>query len=305
MLPNNAKYRLGLSATPERWFDEAGTDYIYEYFGQPVCKLTLSDAIRLGALTKYLYYVHTIGLDEDESDAYFEITNRIGQLIASGHQKITDDSTVASQALKILLLKRARLIASARQKLAELRNVVAPMRTSTHNLFYCGDGMVERTDGTTQRQLEAVVGLLGLDLRMRVDSYTAETSIEKRADLTRRFAEGELDGLVAIRCLDEGVDIPATKRAFILASSTNPRQFIQRRGRVLRKAPGKDHAEIHDFVVVPETESGTDPAVFDVERSLFRKELLRIVEFAHIAENGHDVMAQLLPLRKRFNALDI
>jgi hypothetical protein len=111
--------------------------------------------------------------------------------------------------------------------------------------------------------------------------------------------------LVAIRCLDEGVDIPATKRAFILASSTNPRQFIQRRGRVLRNAPGKHQAEIHDFVVVPEAQTNADPHIFDVERSLFRRELLRIVEFASVAENGHEVMAQLLPLRKTFNALDI
>jgi DNA phosphorothioation system restriction enzyme len=304
VLPENAQYRLGLSATPERWFDEIGTQALYDYFGEPVFELTLKEAIKLKALTPYRYFVHTIQMDEDEAELYFDITKRIGLLTASGSQKLTDDSLGASQALKLLLLKRARLIASARQKLAVLRDVVEPLKTTTHNLFYCGDGVVESTDGDTQRQLDAVTRLLGRDMGMAIDSYTSETSLEKRTDLRRRFSEGELNGLSAIRCLDEGVDIPETRRAFILASSTNPRQFIQRRGRVLRNSPGKTEAEIHDFIVVPQSQSN-EPSVFNVERSLFRRELARIVEFAQLAINGHDVMLTLLPLRKKYNVLDL
>jgi DNA phosphorothioation system restriction enzyme len=304
LLPENAAYRLGLSATPERWFDEVGTQALYEYFGSPIFKLSLADAINQGALTKYRYFVHTVGLEDEEAELYFDITRRIGVLTASGDQQVTDDSLGASQALKILLLKRARLIASARQKIPALKRVLEPLKATTHNLFYCGDGTVETTDGETQRQLEAVTRLLGIDLGMAVDSYTSETTVEKRAELRRRFGGGELNGLVAIRCLDEGVDIPATRRAFILASSTNPRQFIQRRGRVLRKFPGKDEAEVHDFIVVPQSQSW-EPAIFNVERNLFRRELARIVEFAHLAENGHEVMVQLLPLRKKYNVLDL
>ena len=304
LLPDNAAYRLGLSATPERWFDEIGTQALYDYFGDPIVKLPLAEAMKLGALVNYRYFVHTVELDDEESEVYFEITRRIGMLTASGGQDLTDDSIGASQALKLLLLKRARLVASARQKLTVLKRVVEPLKKTTHNLFYCGDGTVEFTDGETQRQLDAVTMLLGLKMRMAVDSYTSETDIEKRSDLRKRFAAGELNGLVAIRCLDEGVDIPATRRAFILASSTNPRQFIQRRGRVLRKSPGKEEAEIHDFVVIPQGES-SEPAIFNVERSLFKKELVRIVEFANLAKNGHDVMRDLLPLRKKYNLLDL
>jgi DNA phosphorothioation system restriction enzyme len=304
LLPDQAEFRLGLSATPERWFDDIGTQALYDYFGDPIVKLSLADAIKQGALTRYRYFVHTVELEEDEAEAYFEITKKIAVLTASGGQTLTDDSTGASQALKLLLLKRARLVASARQKLVVLKRVLLPIKASTHNLFYCGDGTVETTDGETQRQLEAVTRLLGIELGMAVDSYTSETSIEDRADLRTRFGAGELNGLVAIRCLDEGVDIPATRRAFILASSTNPRQFIQRRGRVLRKYPGKDEAEVHDFVVIPQSQTW-DPAVFNVERNLFRRELIRIVEFAHLAENGDEVMISLLPLRKRFNVLDL
>jgi superfamily II DNA or RNA helicase len=293
-----------LSATPERWFDEIGTRALYDYFGQPISKLSLADAIHQGALTKYRYFVHTVELEDEEAELYFDITRRIGVLAASGSQQITDDSVGASQALKILLLKRARLIASARQKIPALKRVVGPLKATMHNLFYCGDGTVETTDGETQRQLEAVTKLLGIDLGMAVDSYTSETTLEKRAELRTRFGAGELNGLVAIRCLDEGVDIPATRRAFILASSSNPRQFIQRRGRVLRKSPGKDEAEVHDFIVIPQSQSW-EPAIFNVERNLFRRELARIVEFARLAENGHEVMMQLLPLRKKYNVLDL
>jgi superfamily II DNA or RNA helicase len=304
VLPEHAQYRLGLSATPERWFDEIGTQALYGYFGPPVFTLTLSEAIAQCALTPYRYFVHLVHLEDDEAEKYFEITKRIGMLTASGAQQLTDDSLAATQALKILLLKRARLIASARQKLSILQQVVEPLKQSTHNLFYCGDGVVESTDGETQRQLDAVTLLLGSTMGMAIDSYTSETSVEKRTELRRRFAVGELNGLTAIRCLDEGIDIPETRRAFILASSTNPRQFIQRRGRVLRRSPGKLEAEIHDFIVIPQGQS-SDPIVFNVERVLFRRELARIVEFAKLALNGHDVMRVLLPLRKQYNSLDL
>lgn len=304
VLPENAQYRLGLSATPERWFDDIGTQALYSYFGKPVFELPLGEAIKQGALTPYRYFIHLVQLEDDEAELYFDITKRIGMLTASGSEQLTDDSVGASQALKILLLKRARLIASARQKLSVLQQVVHPLVQTTHNLFYCGDGVVESTDGDIQRQLDAVTLLLGRDMGMAIDSYTAETSLETRVDLRRRFAAGELNGLTAIRCLDEGVDIPETRRAFILASSTNPRQFIQRRGRILRKSPGKTEAEIHDFIVIPQSQS-SEPAVFNVERSLFRRELARIVEFAKLAINGHEVMLALLPLRKKYNVLDL
>ena len=85
---------------------------------------------------------------------------------------------------------------------------VEPLAGTSHNLFYCGDGQVEyEPAGSTVRQLDAVVHLLGRDLGMSVNSYTAETYLDERDDLRRRFASGDLQGLVAIRCLDEGVDI--------------------------------------------------------------------------------------------------
>src|SRR5690606_28753336 len=123
----------------------------------------------------------------------------------------------------------------------------------------------------------AVTRLLGLELGMNVSTYTAETSKEEREEMLQDFEEGHKQALVAIRSLDEGVDIPQVRRAFILASSTNPRQFIQRRGRVLRRAEGKDYAEIFDFVVVPPLDAFDQRSTdFRALRNLVGREMERV-----------------------------
>ena len=144
--------------------------------------------------------------------------------------------------------------------------------------------------------------MLGAELGYRVNTYTAETSLAERENLRRQFETSELQGLVAIRCLDEGVDIPAIQTAVILASSGNPRQFIQRRGRILRPHPGKQRATLFDMIVVPPE---LDRETWEVERNLLRKELRRFVEFADLADNPGDARAKLLALQKRYGLLDL
>jgi superfamily II DNA or RNA helicase len=143
--------------------------------------------------------------------------------------------------------------------------------------------------------------LLGNDLGIRVATYTAETPLEDRKDLLARLDNGTLQGLVAIRCLDEGVDVPSIRTAFILASSSNPRQFIQRRGRILRPSPGKDHAVIYDMVVVPDLEGQQT----DAERNLMRRELSRYAEFADLAMNNGEARSLVLPFQQRYGLLDL
>ena len=238
LLPEQVRYRLGLSATPERWYDEEGTAALTGYFGRVVYELGLERAIELKALTPYDYFPLVVELHGDELEEYLELSAKIGMRMGDGEPG--DDPV-----LDALLIKRARILSVAEGKFAKLHEVVSPLRETSHNLFYCGDGQVEYMPaGETIRQLDAVVHLLGRGLGMAVNSYTAETYLDERDELRQRFADGQLQGLVAIRCLDEGVDIPETIRAFILASSTNPKQFIQRRGRVLRLHPGKTKALI-------------------------------------------------------------
>ncbi|MGF1587660.1 MAG: DNA phosphorothioation system restriction enzyme [Pleurocapsa sp.] len=287
-LPRNIGLRLALSATPERQYDELGTEALLNYFGsiiQP--EFTLADAIKQGALVHYLYYPVLVELTAAESWEYAQITKRIGWALNR------NPSFQHNDPLTSLLTKRSRLIATAANKLTCLKELMASRLHTSHTLFYCGDGNLD--DET--RQIDAVTHLLGKELGYRVNTYTTDTSLEERERLRRQFESGELQGLVAIRCLDEGIDIPAIKTAIILASSNNPRQFIQRRGRILRPHPGKSQATLFDTIVIPPS---LERDTWEVERNLLRKELLRFFTFAELADNADEATRQLLRLQERY-----
>jgi len=297
-LPRNVRLRLALSATPERYFDEQGTEELFDYFGtviQP--EFTLADAIKQGALVHYLYYPILVELTEYETEKYAELTKKIGKAIA------LDGDRNDNEMLTSLLMQRARLIGSASNKLSALRELMQSRLNTSHTLIYCGDGTVEDqvTEATT-RQLDAVAKLLGSELGYRVNTYTAETSLYERENLRLCFENGELQGLVAIRCLDEGVDIPAIQTAIMMASSSNPRQFIQRRGRILRSHPNKKRATLFDMIVLP-PDLGRD--TMDIERNLLKKELQRFIEFANLADNSGEARLKLLDIQKSYGLLDL
>ena len=296
-LPDRVGLRLGLSATPERWFDEEGTNELFDYFG-PILKpeLTLSDGIKYGALCPYRYYPHLVELTGEERDEYLRLSDRIARTFhgAEGSQE--------NEVRTALLMRRARLIATAANKLPALRSIMKDRLAASHVLFYCGDGRVDASASEEEaRQIEAVCALLGKELGFRVDSYTEEDTTVDRAAKRDGFEAGTLQGLVAIRCLDEGVDIPSVRTAVILASSSNPRQFIQRRGRILRMSPGKEYAELFDMIVVPPT----DVCEWESERTMLRKELRRLAEFADLALNSGQARSTVFALQKTFDLLDV
>lgn len=297
-LPRNIGLRLALSATPQRHFDEQGSEAIFDYFG-PVLQpeLTLGDAIRQGALVHYLYYPLLVELTEYEAQVYKKLTKKIGWALLTGGEDIEDID------VKPLLMQRARLIGAAANKLSALRQLMATRKHTNHTLFYCGDGSVEGSSSKiSDRQLSEVTRVLGSEIGYRINTYTADTPLAEREQLRRQFESGELQGLVAIRCLDEGVDIPAIRNAVILASSSNPRQFIQRRGRILRPHPGKERATLFDMIVLP-PDLGRE--TLEVERNLLRKELKRFLEFADLADNSGAARTKLLQLQTRYGLLDI
>ncbi|GGA58971.1 DNA phosphorothioation system restriction enzyme [Okeania sp. KiyG1] len=299
-LPKNIGLRLALSATPERYFDDQGTTAILDYFGEVLQpELTLADAIRQGALARYLYYPILVELTEAESRAYAKLTSKIGWALLLSEKENVE---IEKEDLTALLMQRSRLVASATNKLIALKALMAKRLQTSHTLFYCGDSSVETEDISNLRQMEAVVRILGYELGYRVNTYTAETPIKKREKLRQQFESGELQGLVAIRCLDEGVDIPAIKNAVILASSQNPRQFIQRRGRILRPHPSKERATLFDMIVLP---PDMGRSTLEVERNLLRKELKRFLEFADLADNAGEARVKLLSIQKRYGLLDI
>jgi DNA phosphorothioation system restriction enzyme len=287
-LPRNIGLRLALSATPERQYDESGTEAILGYFGailQP--EFTLADAIKQGALARYLYYPVFVELTAAEALVYAQLTKRIGWTLNK------NPSFQGNSTLTALLNRRSRLIATAANKLTCLKELMASRLNTSHTIFYCGDGYLD--DDT--RQIDAVTHLLGKELGYRVNTYTTDTSLEERERLRRQFESGELQGLIAIRCLDEGVDIPAIATAVILASSSNSRQFIQRRGRILRPHPSKQQATLFDTIVIP---PNLERETWEAEKNLLRKELRRFLTFAELAENAEEATTQLLRLQERY-----
>ncbi|MEB3178044.1 MAG: DNA phosphorothioation system restriction enzyme [Nostocaceae cyanobacterium] len=303
-LPRRVGLRLALSATPERYFDEHGTQSLFDYFGtvlQP--EFTLRDAINQGALVHYLYHPILVELTDTEARTYSKLTQKIGRALLWRQREDGELGEFEdNEDLKPLLMQRARLIGAAENKLHALRELMTSRRDTTHTLFYCSDGSQETGYQSSLRQLKAVAHVLGVELGYKISTYTAETPLQEREILRRQFESGQLQGLVAIRCLDEGVDIPAIQTAVILASSTNPRQFIQRRGRVLRPHPGKERASIFDMIVLPPE---LDRKTLEVERNLLRKELRRFVEFADLADNAGEARMKLFNLQKRYDLLDI
>ncbi len=300
-LPDEIHLRLGLSATPERHHDPIGTQAIIDYFGGIVFEYPLAQAIADGRLCPYRYYPHLVTLTEQETEEYAEISAKLGRMIGG-----KDQNEEIGQAAMRLLIRRARLLASAQNKLAVLDQVIASLPEKPKKaLFYCGDGRTTDTIADEEvRQIQAVSRLLGDKHGLKVRNFTFRETTEEREEILRDAASGFLDGIVAIRCLDEGIDVPDLRMGFLLASSTNPRQFVQRRGRLLRYAPGKKRAIIHDFIIQPPDFGGTlDDDSFNLERSFFQRELKRITEFCQTAENGPEAIHALRGLRTHYNLI--
>lgn len=301
VLRDDAEFRLGLSATPQRHFDEDGTRRIFDHFGGSICRYTLNDAIRDKILTPYEYHPVLIDLNETEAEKYWEITAKLSKF-----WNLRDDKLEMNEVVKMLLLARSRLIASAENKLLVLKETALSLpRAMEQALVYCGDGQVEcPTDETMERQVTAVTRMLGLECGLKVCRFTCEEPVAERDRMIADLKEGRIHAVVAIRCLDEGIDIPAARMAFILASSTNPRQYIQRRGRILRRAEGKSCATIYDFIVRPPDYGGEESDTsFEVERKLFQRELRRIIEFCDGAQNGVTALNSLKDLRMKYRSL--
>jgi superfamily II DNA or RNA helicase len=314
--PQHIQARLGLSATPNRWYDEQGTAAIMNYFSSGIVyEFDLDEAIERGYLCEYYYVPHIVELTEDESEEYIALSKAIGRKMDQVSGDIGDIDFQEEESLKNLLIKRARLVGAAANKLSKLKTLIQQTSQVHHTLVYCGDGQTESEDESIRRQLSAVTKLLGKDIGLKIHQFTYEEDQNTRERLLSDFEDGTLDALVAIRCLDEGVDVPATETAFMLASSSNPRQFIQRRGRILRTHESKEYAVIHDFIVAPpaDVRQAESNSIFNLERNLVRKELERASTFADSAKNHPDATLSNIPtspealadLKNDFNLLDV
>ena len=270
-------YRIGLSATPERYFDEEGTDYLLDYFGGIVYEYTLEEAIP-EFLTPYEYYPVIVELTEEELEEYRALSARLAKL---AHSEDADE-----EIRERIAQKRANVIKSAENKYQKLREVLSDIEQVDHMLVYTNSGQLG--------EVQDIVNSEGLIQH----KFTYRENSEERARILRGFENGEYDALVAMKCLDEGVDVQATKQAILMSNTGNPMQFIQRRGRVLRRFPGKEKSTIYDFVVVPSKHP--DASIVSSERKILEKELGRFEEFAESADNERQARLKLGPMRIRY-----
>jgi len=276
-LPSGA--RLGLSATPIRYGDPEGTAKMFGYFGDVILPpISLLDAIKAGRLVEYEYTPHPVNLTAEEAVEWKKLTLQIIREMGSSKD---GERQPLSEKAKMLLIRRSRIAKKAANKIALAADVLGRHYDEGDRwLVYCEDSS----------HLEAVIDALR-NVGLNPLRYHTDMDGDKDAALASFRTFGGI--MVSIRCLDEGVDIPAVDHALILASSQNPRQFIQRRGRVLRKAPWKHLAEIHDAIVVP-VSLDDEPE----QTALLRSEFVRAVEFAKSALN-RDAGAELREIAAR------
>jgi superfamily II DNA or RNA helicase len=272
-------FRLGLSATPERWADEEGTRRLDEYFGGVVFEFGIGPAIGAGCLCEYVYEPLLVDLDLAELQKYREVIDDLERVREA-------DEPGRAERLQELLRKRSLVLNTASGKLERVRQDIAA-RPPDRSLFYCASRL----------QLGATSDVLR-ESGWLPRAFTAEEGRGERERLLAAFADGTVPAIVAMNALDEGVDVPSTREAHILASSGNPRQFVQRRGRVLRPHPGKSRARIVDYVVVPEGEG-------DFERELTRREMKRVLEFAQTASNADQARDAIWHLLDRFDLIHL
>ncbi|WP_414832745.1 DEAD/DEAH box helicase family protein [Afifella sp. YEN Y35] len=271
--PEFFEYRLGLSATPIRQYDEEGTEALFGFFGPVAFRFTLEEAIGR-CLVEYDYYVHPVYLTESEMSEWFDLTGKMKQNAWRGEGGKPDDY------LAKLLRDRRALLETASGKIATLRGLLDKEDTGSlrHTLVYTSDKGPDQLDN---------VNRLLRDKNILFHQLTAEetASRDQTKRIIRSFQDSEIQVLTAKRVLDEGVNIPQICKAFVLASTTVERQWVQRRGRLLRtcSAIGKTHSVIHDLLALPPgMEEGLDPDA----RALVRAELRRAQEFARLARNA-------------------
>jgi superfamily II DNA or RNA helicase len=293
MIPN-AGMRLGLSATPRRWFDEEGTQAIFSYFG-PVCfEFPLERAIGK-YLAPYEYKPVLIHLTQSEMEAYEELTGKIQKLSSM----LDGGKGEIEEVFKKLLLERALIIGSAEEKLNSLLIILKQMidkakkidENVAHILVYCAPG--------THKNVLRSVANLGL----KCHEFVHTVSLNDRQKILDQFANGEIQVLVAVKCLDEGVDVPSTHMAFFLSSTTNPKEFVQRRGRILRLYKGKDKAILYDFIVTPSPDH--IPFKRDIDAGLLKREMPRFAEFSSASLNEFEARSLLWELLNYYEMLNL
>jgi superfamily II DNA or RNA helicase len=310
LLPNiHLEKRIGLSATPHRKFDDAGNQSIQEFFNDEppyIVSYSMEEALKIGWLCNYTYYPHIVKLTNHEMEKYKKLSLQLLQMGLFDKETNTFKSTPE---IERKLLERKRIIHKAANKLDVFKRILRiefdKRKNLKYTLVYVPEGVesnFDETDYSIETEDEKYLineytrAVSQIDDSVMVKQFTSETN--NREDILKNFEGSYIHVLTSMKCLDEGVDVPRSELAIFCASTGNPRQFIQRRGRVLRLHKDKIHATIHDLVVVPEI---SDESTFEMEKGLLKKELERVVDFANLAMNKTDSYEELKNILDYYN----
>lgn len=293
-LPGFADLRIGLSATPKHYINEDLNQRLTNYYGEIVANYELEDALKDGVLCPYEYHVLPVELTPEEQEDYYELSQEIGKQFQYAELEF---NTLLQQ----LLSKRARLIGNAKNKINVLNEIISKKQPEDFSLFYCGDGSFENeSNEELTNQINEISKLLH-ENKWNTSKFTSYESKYERKTILENFKLQVINAMIAIRCLDEGIDVPACRTAYLLASSRNPRQFIQRRGRILRKHKSKSKSVIYDFFVhIPKTKYISD---YDIR--LIRNEIERVAEFTKLSLNPTQSYESLKEILKEYDMIEL
>ena len=276
-------YMLGLSATPFSGKSSESGKALMDYFGGQVYNLPIEYALDKGFLVPYDYFPIFVSATEQEEDAFAKMTAKMASCFKDG-------VCIDPEKLAVCHRSRLRIISMAQEKLDDIYNIIDQIGMKDHFIVYCGDGRL--FDEDTNKEINHVRHISDVltEKNYHASRFTAQESMKERMALIDAFDRGEISTLVAIRCLDEGVNIPSIHTALILSSNDNYREFVQRRGRILRKHKGKDHAAIYDVVVLPSSSNAGMATI----------ELRRFYEYGKLSRNWSDYEEQFNSLLKRY-----
>lgn len=295
----NVKKKIGLSATPKRVYDEEGTDALDQFFSDKppyTYNFSMERALDEGFLTDYKYFPYIVELNESEFEEYNEISKKILRLYRFEDGEIKSNSIV-----EMLLLKRKNIIHKAENKLFRYKKILKELKknhTIKYIFTYVPEGYFYDDEGNSEKIINRFIKA-GNEVipELKINSYTSDDDDLK--GILRGFSEGKIDLLYAMKMLDEGVDIPRAEIGIFCSSTGNPRQFIQRRGRLLRKHKEKVYATIYDMIVIPKM-SSVKGELYNLEKNLVKKELQRVAYFASLSMNFYDSRDNLDNVCKKY-----
>lgn len=285
-LHHTYKYMLGLSATPFSGKSAAKGNELMQFFGGQVFSLPIEDALEKKFLVPYYYHPIYVHATDEEEESFRYYSKKIASCFKN-NKCINPDLLVKS------LRARLRIISMAEEKQDSLDAIIGSMKGQDHFVVYCGDGRIYDSSGDELRHIQLVKKVL-TEHEFRVSQFTAKENMVERMKLVHSFNRGDISALAAIRCLDEGINIPSIKSALILSSNDDYREFVQRRGRILRTYGGKESAHIYDVIVLPSTET--------IGWALI--ELRRFREYARLAKNCGELLVELDNLTAQYGISD-